>query len=215
MRSVLIVPPGDSAAFAEALASGADAVIADAATATAADGVALFLRLPALDDAGALAALRGAAALRPRGVALSQAAGGADVQRLGARLAVEEARLGLADGAIRVLAFATESPQAIFGLPSYRGASQRLEGLVWSVAPLDAKLGARSAGRAAGPFRLARDLTLLAARAAGVGAIDAAYPLVDDLDGLRAEALLARADGFDGKAALSAGQAAVINEVFG
>ena len=171
------------------------------------------MRLPPLDDAGALDALKSALAIRPHGVALATSSG-ADVQRLGARLAVEEARLGLPDGAIRVLAFATESPEAIFGLPSYRGASGRLEGLVWSVAPLDAALGARSARCSKGPFRLARDLTLLAARAAGVYAIDAAFPLVDDHEGLRAEALAAEADGFDGKAAVSAGQVEAINEVF-
>jgi citrate lyase subunit beta / citryl-CoA lyase len=211
VRSLLIVPSD----YAAALASGADAWIADAGSPALGDAPALYLRLPPLDHPDALAAVKAAAAWRPRGVVLPLCAGAADVQRLGARLAVEEARLGLADGAIRVLALATESPQAIFGLPSYRGASHRLEGLIWSVAPLDAALGARSPRRAAGPFRLARDLTLLAARAAGVLALDAPYDLVDDLDGLRAEAVAARADGFDGKAALSAAQVHVINEVFG
>jgi citrate lyase subunit beta/citryl-CoA lyase len=211
VRSLLIVP-GD---YAAALASGADALIADAASPTPPGALALYLRLPPLDDPDALAAVKAAAARRPRGVVLPLSAGAADVQRLGARLAVEEARLGLADGSIRVLAMATESPQAIFGLPSYRGASSRLEGLIWSVSPLDAALGARASRRAVGPFRLARGLTLLAARAAGVWALDAPYDPVDDLDGLRAEAVAARADGFDGKAALSAAQVAVINEVFG
>ncbi len=215
MRSLLIVPPGDLAAFAVALASGADALVAAAAPPPPAGaGPALYLRLPPLDDEAALDALRAAAAQRPRGVALASSSG-ADVQRLGARLAVEEARLGLPEGAIRVLAFATESPEAVLGLPSYRGASSRLEGLVWSVAPLDSALGARSVRRGDGPFRLARDLTLIAARAAGVWAIDAVYPDAGDVEGVRAEALAARADGFDGKAAVSAAQVAAINKVFG
>lgn len=214
MRALLIVPPGDRAAFAEAVASGADAVVADAASATAAPagGPALYVRLPPLDDPGALDALKAAAALRPVGVALATT-GGAEVQRLGARLAVEEAALGLQDGALRVLAFATESPQAVLGLASYRGASQRLAGLVWSVSPLDAALGAKS--RRGGPFRLARDMALLAAKAAGVLAIDAAFTEAGDLDGLREEAQAARADGFDGKAALSATQVRAIRGVFG
>ncbi len=135
------------------------------------------------------------------------------MQRLGARLAVEEATLGLPEGSLGILVFATESPEAIFGLSSYRGASQRLAGLVWTVAPLDAALGATPGRR--GPFRLARDMTLLAAKAAGALAIDAAFADAGDLEGLRAEAQAARADGFDGKAAVSAGQVAVINEVFG
>ncbi|HXT09373.1 MAG TPA: aldolase/citrate lyase family protein [Roseiarcus sp.] len=212
MRALLIVPPGDRAAYAEALASGADAVVVDVASAAAGGhGPALYVRLPALDDPRAFDEMKAAAALRPRGVALATA-GGADVQRLGARLAVEEAALGLEEGALGVLAFATESPQAIFGLASYRGASARLVGLVWSVAPLDAALGA--VGGRSGPFRLARDMTLLAAKAAGVLAIDAAF-VGDDLEGLRAEALAARADGFDGKVAVSAGQVGAIGAVFG
>lgn len=214
MRALLIVPPGDRAAYAEALASGADAVVADAAAAATARaaGPALYVRLPPLDDPSALEALKAAAALRPQGVALATT-GGADVQRLGARLAVEEAALGLEEEALRVLAFATESPEAIFGLASYRGASRRLAGLVWSVAPLEAALGATS--RRGGPFRLARDMTLLAAKAAGVLAIDAPFADADDPEGLRAEALAAQADGFDGKAAVSAGQAEAIMAVFG
>jgi citrate lyase subunit beta/citryl-CoA lyase len=100
-------------------------------------------------------------------------------------------------------------------LPSYRGASARLDGLVWSASPLDAALGASPQRRAAGPFALARNLTLFAARAAGTLALDAPFPDAGDLDGLRAEALAAKADGFDGKAAIHWDQVAVINEVFG
>jgi citrate lyase subunit beta/citryl-CoA lyase len=215
MRSLLLVGSGDPA---RALASGADALAVDAATAAAyAGGPALYLRFGGLDDPGAAGALARAAALRPRGLVLPGSTGGGDVQRLGARLAVEEALLGLPDGTLRVLVFATETPQAIFGLASYRGASDRLDGLLWSASPLDAVLGASGARRGAadGPFRLARNLTLFAARAAGTLALDAPYPDIGDLDGLRAEAEAARADGFDGKAALDPAQVAVINAVFG
>lgn len=210
MRAALIV--ADPASWEAALECGADALIAEAAAGPPpAAHPALYLRLPALDEDGALDALKAAAALRPRGVA-APLASGAEAQRLGARLAVEEARLGLEDGALKILAFATESPEAIFGLPSYRGASSRLVGLVCAVAPLAAAL--RAERRDAGPLRLARDLMLIAARAAGILALDAPYADADDLDGLRAEARAARADGFDGKLALSAAQAGVIDQAF-
>ena len=215
VRSLLIVASGDPAGLARAFDSGADALVVDAAAGLPAGGPALYLRVGGLDDPGAAAALAAAAALRPRGIVLAGAEGGGDVQRLGARLAVEEALLGLPDGTLRVLAFATETPQAIFGLPSYRGASGRLDGLVWSCSPLDAALGASAARRASGPLALARNLTLFAARAAGTLALDAPFDDVRDLDGLRAEAVAARADGFDGKAAVHADQVGVINEVFG
>jgi len=46
-------------------------------------------------------------------------------------------------------------------------------------------------------------------------AIDAAFVDAGDLDGLREEALAARADGFDAKAAVRAGQVEVIGRAFG
>ncbi len=210
MRSVFIVP-GD---YAAALASGADALIGDAASP------------PRPAPRFTCACRRSTTPTRsPPSMPRQRAGRAASCCRsrrepptcngLARGWPSRKRGSGSADGAIRVLAMATESPQAIFGLPSYRGASSRLEGLIWSVSPLDAALGARSPSRAAGPLRLARDLTLLAARAAGVWALDAPYDLLDDLDGLRAEAVAAHADGFDGKVALSAAQVAVINEVFG
>jgi citrate lyase subunit beta/citryl-CoA lyase len=47
-----------------------------------------------------------------------------------------------------------------------------------------------------------------------VAAIDAAFPIIGDDQGLRAEALGARRDGFTGKMAIDAAQIAVINAVF-
>jgi citrate lyase subunit beta/citryl-CoA lyase len=210
MRALLNVPEGDSAAFARAMASGADAVLADAAAAVGwrGQGPTLYLRVPPFDDPCALDDLAAAVRLRPAGVALARAVGGADVQRLGARLAVEEARQGLADGALRILAFATETPEAVLALPSYCGASARLVGLVVTRAALALAL---RAAPLSGPVRLARDLALIASRAAGVAALDAPF---DGLGGLRAEALAGRADGFDGMAALSPEQVPVIQAAF-
>ena len=214
MRSLLLVPSGDSAAVARGLASGADALVIDAGAAprARAGGPAIFARARPLDAADALAEIEAAAAMGARGFAMPRAAGGGDVQRLGARLAVQEARLGLPDGTLQILAFASETPQAIFGLASYRGASRRLVGLVFTAAPLAASL--RAAGPNRSPLRLARDLTLFAARAAGALALDAPFLDADDLDGLRAEAIAARDDGFDGKSAISPAQVAIINAVF-
>jgi citrate lyase subunit beta/citryl-CoA lyase len=64
------------------------------------------------------------------------------------------------------------------------------------------------------PYRMVRDLTLIAATSARVAAIDGVFPNIRDLEGLRAEALAGRRDGFAGKLAVDAAQAAVINEIF-
>ena len=69
-------------------------------------------------------------------------------------------------------------------------------------------------GDTLGPYRLARELTLLAATSARVAAIDTAFPDIRDMEGLRAEALAARRDGFTGKIAIDPAQVGVINDVF-
>jgi citrate lyase subunit beta/citryl-CoA lyase len=55
---------------------------------------------------------------------------------------------------------------------------------------------------------------LVAARAAGLQAIDGPYLTIEDLDGFRAAALRARALGYDGKWAVHPSQIDVLNEVF-
>src|SRR3954452_6905691 len=55
---------------------------------------------------------------------------------------------------------------------------------------------------------------VIAARAAGIQAIDGPYGRVDDEEGLRARSRLARALGMDGKWTIHPGQIAVVNEVF-
>jgi citrate lyase subunit beta/citryl-CoA lyase len=55
---------------------------------------------------------------------------------------------------------------------------------------------------------------VVAARAAGIQAIDGPYARVGDDDGLRERARLARALGIDGKWTIHPGQIAVVNEVF-
>ncbi len=138
----------------------------------------------------------------PDAILLPGSLGAASVQQLSAKLAVREAKLGLEDGATRVIAVA-DTAQALFNLGSYRGASARLMGVAWSAESLRADIGAEMdrdpLGDYLGVYRLARDLTLLAATSARVAAIDAAFANIRDPAGLRAEALAARRDGFTGK----------------
>ena len=141
----------------------------------------------------------------------------AGIQQLSARLAVREALCGLEDGSTRIVAVA-DTAAALIGLAGAGDMSARLIGLAWDAEALRADIGAETcrdeSGGYAGPWRLARDLTLLAATAAGVAAIDAASAGVRDPERLRAEALAARRDGFAAKFAADPEQAKIINEVF-
>ena len=140
------------------------------------------------------------------------------IQQLGVKLAVREALFELNDGATQIIAIATESARALFGMDSYRGCSRRLTGLAWGGEDLSADLGAEGNrlpdGAYADPYRLARSLTLFGATAAGVAPIDTIFANFRDLDGLRAEATAARRDGFWAKMAIHPAQVPVINEVF-
>jgi len=120
LRSLLAVTASDPAAIEAAIASDADALLIDVDVAAAIlarkGGSRTYVRIAALDDPRAMTDMSNAVAAKPCGLALSQASGGADVQRLSARLAVEEAHAGLPEGALRILAFAGETPDAIFNL---------------------------------------------------------------------------------------------------
>jgi citrate lyase subunit beta / citryl-CoA lyase len=238
VRSALFVPADDEKKLAKALGSGADALIVDLEDSVApaakerarrvtveflraaAQGPRpqLFVRVNPLDSGLTDDDLDAVMPAAPDGVVLPKSLEGASVQRLGGKLAVREALFGLADGSTRIIAIATESARALFGMASYRGCSPRLEGLAWGGEDLSADLGAEGNrlpdGAYADPYRLARSLTLLGAVAAGVAPIDSVHTNFRDLDGLRAEAIAARRDGFTAKMAIHPAQAPIINEVF-
>jgi citrate lyase subunit beta/citryl-CoA lyase len=101
---------------------------------------------------------------------------------------------------------------------TYAGASRRLFGLAWGAEDLSADLGAEASrlddDTYTAPYLLARTLTLYAAAAAEVEAIDAVYPKFRDLARLRAECAAALRDGFSAKMAIHPDQVPVINETF-
>ena len=239
MRSLLFVPADSERKFEKALNSGASAIILDLEDSVAYPNKAkardiaasllrgakaiekkpaLYIRVNALDTGLTDADLDGVMREAPEGVFLPKSLTGADVQHLAAKLAVREAEYGLADGATRIVAIATETAQAIFGLGTYRGASHRLEAITWGAEDLSADIGAETPRHADGtytqPFALVRTMALFAAHAADAIAIDTVYPNFRDTAGFRADCELARRDGFLAKMAIHPDQVPVINEIF-
>ncbi|MBB4575937.1 CoA ester lyase [Rhizobium lentis] len=226
LRSLLFVPGDRPERFAKALTSGADAVILDLEDSVApankpkardsvhefvqrhAGKTKLLIRINPLaspeceDD---LAALTG---LQPFGLMLPKAEGAASVRKLASSLAA----------ALPILPIATETPSAIFEIGSYHEVSDKLCGLTWGAEDLPAAIGASTARRTDGrytpPYELARSLTLFAAHAAAVPAIDTIYPDFRDFNGLRAYVGRARRDGFSGMMAIHPSQVETINHAF-
>lgn len=117
-----------------------------------------------------------------------------------------------------IIAIATETAAAMFGLGTYAEATPDLLAMTWGAEDLSNELGATASrdddGHLTDPYRLARSLCLAGARAADVEPIDTVYVNFRDQDGLRSECMAAARDGFTAKLAIHPDQVAVINEVF-
>jgi citrate lyase subunit beta/citryl-CoA lyase len=233
MRSLLFVPADSERKLARAFDAGADVVILDLEDSVAAGRKADARALAAEAAAGRpgvavrvnpLASglveedLAAVVSARPGFIVLPKAETGADVAHLSALLSVAEARADVADGATGIIAIATETAAALFGLGTYGGSTARLAGLTWGAEDLSTALGATRTRDAAGalthPYALARSLCLAGARAAGVTPVDTVFTDFRNDAGLRAEAEAAAADGFEAKLAIHPAQVAPINEAF-
>jgi citrate lyase subunit beta/citryl-CoA lyase len=227
MRSLLFVPADSERKVAKALASAADVVILDLEDSVASErketarrlaaecltqrqrsDLLLFVRINP-DSTGLFAAdLAAIMPADPDGLMLPKAGGGKDVLHLVQRL----------EQTVPVIAIATETAEAMFCLASYAQAVPPLVGIAWGAEDLSSDLGALASrdaeGRLTDPYRLARTLCLLGARAAGVEPIDTVYLDFRDSDGLARECEAAMRDGFSGKLAIHPDQVDIINEAF-
>jgi citrate lyase subunit beta/citryl-CoA lyase len=205
MRSLLFVPADSERKLARGLESGADALILDLEDSVApanrtvarrqarafldahgSERIRRYVRVNPLASGLALDDLAATVAGRPDGILLPKCVPD-DVRTLDHYLSAFEAAAGAPIGGIRIIAIATETPQAVFALGGYAGASPRLEAVTWGAEDLSACIGGNNRmidGEYDGPYTLARSLCLLAASAAGVLAIDTIYTDFKDDAGL-------------------------------
>jgi citrate lyase subunit beta/citryl-CoA lyase len=171
----------------------------------------IFVRVNPLDSPDNEKDLNAVLPSHPNGIVLPKSESGASVTELAKRLSERS------NATAQILAIATETPAAIFGLGSYGGA-KRLLGLTWGAEDLPAAIGAATSreedGSFTAPYEIARALCLFGAAAAGVLPIETVYPAYKDLEGLAAYAARARRDGFLGMMAIHPTQVPVINEAF-
>jgi citrate lyase subunit beta/citryl-CoA lyase len=114
-----------------------------------------------------------------------------------------------------------ETAIGITNIDDIANASDRAETLIFGPADMSASLGLPTVtaglpvpGYPGDHWHFILSRILVAARNAGLQAIDGPYLVIKDLDGFREMALRARALGYDGKWALHPAQIDVLNEVF-
>jgi citrate lyase subunit beta / citryl-CoA lyase len=114
-----------------------------------------------------------------------------------------------------------ETATGLRNIHDIAAASDRTETLIFGPADMSASLGLPTVtaglpmpGYPGDHWHHVLSTILIAARHAGVQAIDGPYLLIKDLDGFREMATRSRALGYDGKWALHPGQIDVLNEVF-
>jgi len=228
MRSLLFVPADSERKIAKALSSGADVVILDledsvapnakpagrrlAAEVLAAPrpstGPLVYVRVNAFDSGLTGADLEAVMPARPDGLMQPKTQGGSDVAEL--------ARLS--GGDVPIIAIVTETARSLFYCGTYDEAGPALQGMAWGAEDLSNDLGARSNRDADGaltePYRLARNLCLAGARAAGVEPVDTVHVNFREFADLETECEAAVRDGFTAKMAIHPAQVEIINRVF-
>jgi citrate lyase subunit beta/citryl-CoA lyase len=240
IRSFLFVPGDSDSKLAKMPNCAADALILDLedAVATERKSIAretiagflaahpptsrrwqLWVRINPLSSKDALSDLAAVMPGGPDGILLPKADSPADALRLSHYLDAFEAGQGRRPGATLIMPVATETAIAPFRLSDYAAATlPRLYGLTWGAEDLSAALCASTnldaSGDLAMTYRMARSLTLLAARAAGVEPIETLYVDFRDFDGLEASCRAARAEGFTGRIAIHINQVDIINTAF-
>jgi citrate lyase subunit beta / citryl-CoA lyase len=132
---------------------------------------------------------------------------------------IERAR-GLPGGAIGIEA-QIEDATGLLACEAIAAASPRMETLIFGPGDYSAAVGIPITTIGGAPEHYPGDhlnyvysRLVVAARAAGIQAIDGPYAAFDDEDGLRERARLARALGMDGKWTIHPRQIPVVNEVF-
>lgn len=228
LRSLLFVPGDRPDQMRKALDSGADALILDLEDSVSAGRKAqarvdvgeflsgrrtmpLFVRINPLPSQLADLDLDAVADARPSGVVLPKAEGAESVTDLTRRMRAR----GLS---APVLPLVTETPAALFRMGEYAQVAPSLAGVTWGAEDLSAAVGAATArepdGAYTAPYEVARSLTLFAAHAAQVPAIETVFPAFRDLDGLSRYAGRGARDGFTGMLAIHPAQVKIINAAF-
>ncbi len=147
---------------------------------------------------------------RPHGICLPKAETASDVQELSELLARVEAERGFEEGSTWIMPI-LETGRGVLHAEEIAGADPRVVMLAFGAEDYTRDVGAL---RSRPSLLFARSAIVAAAAAAGIQASDTVFGDVDDEEGLKEEAKLARELGFDGKGAINPRQLPTIHAAF-
>jgi citrate lyase subunit beta/citryl-CoA lyase len=239
LRSMLYVPSNSWRMINNATTEGADAVILDledgcpiaeketgrvfardSVSMLKEHGLDVFVRVNSMETG--LTATDIAYTVVPGldGIMLAKTDSPEDVRALDTLLKEQENRKGITPGSVQVIAL-LETPKGILNIREIIAASQRMVAVGFGAGDFSREMGAGMGVTKLSPDEYfpmilhARSSIAMAARAAGIQAIDTPYfGLVIDLEGLRRESEKVKLLGFSGKQLTHPRHVEVANQVF-
>ena len=146
------------------------------------------------------------------GIRLPKAESAQTVRDLDEELSAIESKSGVEVGTTKIFCL-LETAHGVWNAYDIAKASPRVTAIIPGGEDLVADL--RTSRSTEGTeLEWTRRMLIVAARAAGVDALDTIFPRVTDDDGLRREALFIKQLGFDGKSVIHPGQIPIIHDVF-
>ena len=135
-----------------------------------------------------------------------------DIHALEALVEVSERAIGIPVGTVRLMA-ALESPLAIINAYEIARASPRMIGIALSAEDFVTSMKTSRSADGVELFE-ARGRIVIAARAAGIMALDTVFTDINDQEGFMREVRLIKQMGFDGKSVVNPNQIPLVHEAF-
>lgn len=156
--------------------------------------------------------LEAAVRARPDAIRIPKVESAKEVEDISAKIGEIEARAGIEPGSTKLWCN-IESFAGVLNAREIARSDRRIEAMALGAEDFTAGMGAVRTKKGLEIF-YARNMVLLACREAGIDAFDAVFSDINDMEGLREDALLSRNMGFDGKTVIHPRQIETVNDCF-
>ena len=175
-------------------------------------GIECIVRINGLDTDLWEEDVRCAVAGGADGIRIPKTETAGDVKKVEAAVEQAEQEFGREPGSVLIMA-ALESAKGVLNALSICSASDRLFGIALSGGAYTKDLQTRITGTGV-ELMGARQLMIIAARAAGVQCFDTVYTDLNDMEGFRREVEMIHMMGFDGKSVINPRQIAPVHKIY-